>query len=121
MSFPIHRGRRLRRTPALRAIARETRLSADQLVAPLFVHEGARQAIASLPGHARLSPDLAAEEAVALAALGVGSVLLFGIPSRKDAEGAGAWDDQGVVPRAIRAIKKRVPGLVIWADVCLCE
>jgi porphobilinogen synthase len=121
MSFPIHRGRRLRRTEGLRALARETRLSPDQLVAPLFVHEGGRQPIGSLPGHARLSPELAAEEAAALAALGVGSVLLFGIPSRKHPDGAGAWDEQGVVPRAIRAIKKRTPEMVVWADVCLCE
>ena len=121
MSYPVHRGRRLRRTAALRALARETRLAADQLVAPLFVHEGSRQAIGGLPGHARLSPEQAAEEAAALAALGVGSVLLFGIPARKDAEGSSAWDEQGVVPRAIRAIKKRTPEIVVWADVCLCE
>src|SRR5204862_7115654 len=99
------------------------RISPDQLVAPLFVHEGerARQPIAALPGHARLSPDAAAEEAVALEELGVGSVILFGIPARKDAEGSGAWADDGPVPRAIRAIKRRVPSLVVWADVCLCE
>jgi len=123
MNYPVHRGRRLRRTPGLRAIARETRLAPEQLVAPLFVHEGqrAREPIASLPGHARLSPELAAEEASALAALGVGSVLLFGIPERKDPEGSAAWAEDGVVPRAIRAIKRRAPGLVVWADVCLCE
>jgi porphobilinogen synthase len=123
MSFPIHRGRRWRRTAGLRAIARETRLAPDQLVAPLFVHEGerARQPIASLPGHDRLSPELAAEEAAALATLGVGSVLLFGIPDAKDAEGRGAWAENGPVPRAIRAIKRRTPQLVVWADVCLCE
>jgi porphobilinogen synthase len=123
MSYPTQRGRRLRRTAGLRALARETRVAADQLVAPLFVHEGerSRQPIASLPGHARLSPDLAAEEAASLAALGVGSVLLFGIPARKDAEGSGGWADDGIVPRAIRAIKRRVPELVVWADVCMCE
>jgi porphobilinogen synthase len=123
MSFPIHRGRRWRRTAGLRAIARETRLAPDQLVAPLFVHEGerARQPIPSLPGHDRLSPELAAEEAAALATLGVGSVLLFGIPDTKDAEGRGAWAENGPVPRAIRAIKRRTPQLVVWADVCLCE
>jgi porphobilinogen synthase len=121
VSFPIHRGRRLRRTAALRSLARETRLTADQLVAPLFVHDGARTAIAGLPGHARLSPEQAGDEAAALSALGVGCVLLFGIPARKDAEGTGAWDEQGVVPRAIRAIKKRAPQMVVWADVCLCE
>ncbi|HEX4883426.1 MAG TPA: porphobilinogen synthase, partial [Casimicrobiaceae bacterium] len=110
-------------TEGLRRMARETRLWPDQLVAPLFVCEGAgqRQPIASLPGHARLSADLVAEEAEALAGLGVGSVLLFGIPARKDAQGSSGWDPQGVVPRAIRAIKSRVPEMVVWADVCLCE
>ena len=123
MSFPIHRGRRLRRTPALRALARETHLAADQLVAPLFVcpGSGVREPIASLPGQARLSPDLAAREAAALAELGIGSVLLFGIPAAKDAEGSGAWDPDGPVPQAIRRIKRDVPELAIWADVCLCE
>ena len=123
MTECFHRGRRLRRTPGLRALARETRITADQLVAPLFVHEDARarQPITSLPGHARLTPEAAAEEAAALATLGVGSVLLFGIPARKDAEGSGAWAEDGVVPRAIRAIKRRAPELVVWADVCLCE
>jgi porphobilinogen synthase len=107
----------------LRALARETRIAADQLVAPLFVHEAdkGRAPITSLPGHARLTPEMAAEEAAALAALGVGSVLLFGIPAKKDAEGSGAWADDGVVPQAIRAIKRRTPDMVVWADVCLCE
>ena len=123
MSFPAQRGRRLRRTAGLRSLARETRIAADQLVAPLFVHEGerSRQPIPSLPGHARLTPDLAAEEAASLAALGVGSVLLFGIPAHKDAEGSAGWAEDGLVPRSIRAIKRRVPDLVVWADVCLCE
>ena len=127
MSFPSQRGRRLRRTAGLRSLARETRLAADQLVAPLFVSEGAhdgsstRQPIASLPGHARLTPEQAAEEAAALEALGIGSVILFGIPARKDAEGSRGWAEDGPVPRAIRAIKRRAPELVVWADVCLCE
>lgn len=101
----------------------ETHLSADQLVAPLFVVPGQqhRDDIGSMPGHARLSPDLAAEEAAALAALGVGSVLLFGIPSTKDAEGSGAWDPQGPVAEAIRRIRIAAPSLTIWADICLCE
>jgi porphobilinogen synthase len=123
MSDLLHRGRRLRRTPALRALASETRLSTDALVAPLFVCEGynRREPIASMPGHARLSPDLAADEAASLAELGVRSVLLFGIPLNKDAEGTGAWDPQGPVPQAIRRIKEAVPSLAVWADVCLCE
>ena len=123
MSYPIHRGRRMRRTESLRAMVRETRIAPEQLVAPLFVHEceRARQPIPALPGHARLSPDAAAEEAAALQELGVGSVILFGIPAHKDAEGSGAWAEEGPVPRAIRAIRKRAPQIVVWADVCLCE
>jgi porphobilinogen synthase len=123
MSFPVHRGRRLRRTPALRAMSRETHLAVDRLVAPLFVCEGrgVREPIASMPGHARLSPDLAAAEAADLAALGITSVLLFGIPSRKDATGSGAWHPDGPVPDAIRRIKRDAPSLAVWADVCLCE
>jgi porphobilinogen synthase len=123
MSFPVQRGRRLRRSAGMRALVSETRLSADQLVAPLFVREGynVREPIASMPGHARLSPDLAADEAVSLAGAGVRSVLLFGIPSQKDAEGSGAWDPDGPVPQAIRRIKTVAPEIVVWADVCLCE
>jgi len=123
VSFPVHRPRRLRRTATLRASVAETRLSPDQLVAPLFVcgGEGRREAISSMPGHARLSVDYAVKEAAALAAIGVRSVLLFGLPDFKDVEGSGAWDDQGPVPRAIRAIKERLPATTVWADVCLCE
>ena len=123
MSFPLHRGRRLRRTASLRGIVREARLSPDMLVAPLFVcdGEGVRAPIGSLSGHARLSADLAAREAAELYALGVRSVLLFGIPASKDAEGTSAWDADGPVPRAIRAIKDTTPGMVVWADTCLCE
>jgi porphobilinogen synthase len=123
MSFPIHRGRRLRRTPAIRALATETRLHADQLVAPLFVREGfgRREPIVSMPGQSRLSPDLALEEAASLAEAGVRSVLLFGIPDRKDPEGSGAWDPEGPVPQAIRRIKSAIPSMTVWADVCLCE
>ena len=119
----VHRGRRLRRTPAIRALTAETRLSVDQLVAPLFVCEGVnvRDPIASMPGHARWSPDLAAAEASALAALGIRAVLLFGVPSRKDAQGTGAWSPDGPVPTAIRLIKSSVPAISVWADVCLCE
>ncbi len=118
-----HRGRRLRRTPALRALAAETRLHPSQLVAPLFVCEGRgiRQPIAAMPGHARLSPDLAVEEAASLAALGVGSVLLFGIPPAKDERGTGAWDADGPVAQAIARISRQVPDVTVWADVCLCE
>ena len=123
MTGSIFRGRRLRRTPAMRALATETRLSVEQLVAPLFVIEGRnlREPIASMPGHARLSADLAAIEAQSLAALGVRAVLLFGVPAKKDAQGSGAWAEDGPVPEAIRRIKATVPALSIWADVCLCE
>lgn len=123
MSGPFHRGRRLRRTAGVRAMVRETRLAADQLVAPLFVCPGEqwREPIASMPDQARLSPDLAAAEAAELFALGVGSVLLFGIPASKDAEGSGAWDAQGPVAEAIRRIKIAAPALTVWADICLCE
>jgi porphobilinogen synthase len=123
MTFPVHRGRRLRRTPALRGLARESHLVPDQLVAPIFVRAGqrVREPIASMPGHARLSPDLASQEAAALAEVGVRSVLLFGIPADKDGEGSGAWDAAGPVPDAIRRIKREVPELAVWADVCLCE
>jgi len=123
MSTTFHRGRRLRRTAGLRALAQETRLDPAQLVAPLFVRSGRQQhePIASMPGQARLSPDLAAREAAALADLGVGSVLLFGIPDGKDAQGTSAWDPDGPVPAAIRRIKQEAPALTVWADVCLCE
>ncbi len=123
MTYPTYRGRRLRRTPALRALARETHLVPDQLVAPLFVRAGTRvrEPIQSMPGHARLSPDMAAQEAVALAEIGITSVLLFGIPAEKDGQGSGAWDPKGPVPDAIRRIKREVPDMAVWADVCLCE
>lgn len=123
MSSAFHRGRRLRRTEALRTLSAETRISADQLVAPLFVGEGhnVREPIGSMPGHARLSADVAAQEAASLVALGVRAVLLFGVPGTKDGEGSGAWAEDGPVPAAIRAIKASSPSVSVWADVCLCE
>ena len=123
MSRPVSRPRRLRRTEALRAFVRETRLTPGCLVAPLFVHEGKRDRVpvASMPGVFRWSPKAAAKEAAALHALGVPAVLLFGIPARKDAEGSAAWDPGGPVCRATDLIKQRVPKMQVWADVCLCE
>jgi porphobilinogen synthase len=123
MPAAMHRGRRLRRTESMRQIAAETRIAADQLVPPIFVCEGSgiREPIASMPGHSRVSPDLAATEAAMFHQLGVRAVLLFGIPSQKDNTGSGAWDDNGPVPRAIAAIKALTPGITVWADVCLCE
>ncbi|MGE5174913.1 MAG: porphobilinogen synthase [Hyphomicrobiales bacterium] len=123
MSFPTTRMRRLRATPALRAMARETTLAPGDLVAPLFVCHGekVRRPIGSMPGHAQLSVDEAVREAEALASLGVGGVILFGIPASKDAEGTEGYAKDGIVPRALRALKKAVPDLLLWADVCLCE
>ncbi len=117
------RPRRLRRTAALRSLVRQTRLSAGQLVMPLFVVGGRNRVepIASLPGHARLSVDRAVDKASELARLGVGGVLLFGIPERKDDEGSGAADRGGPVPAALRALKDAGLPLVLMADVCMCE
>ncbi len=121
-SLPV-RLRRLRRTPALRALVRETRLHPSMLVAPLFVQPGTgrRDAIGSMPGHARLSADLAAEEATRLAELGVGGVILFGLPEAKDAIGSEASDDDGIVQDAFRRIRAMELPLVTIADTCLCE
>ena len=123
MTYPKTRLRRLRATPALRSIAKETSLLPSDLVAPLFVCHGenVRRAIASMPGHAQLSVDEAAREAEALAKAGVGGVILFGIPKSKDPEGREAYDEKGIVPLALRAIRKAAPDLHLWADVCLCE
>ena len=120
---PFHRGRRLRRSAAMRMLVTETHLCAGQLVAPLFICEGAdvSEPIPAMPGQSRLSPDCAALEASALAAAGVRAVLLFGVPARKDAHGSGAWDENGPVPAAIRNIKREAPDVSVWADVCLCE
>jgi porphobilinogen synthase len=123
MAFPQTRMRRLRSSGALRGLVRETDLSADRLVAPLFVSESgpARAPIEAMPGVERLSISLAAEEAVQLAELGIAGVLLFGIPSEKDAQGSGAYDDEGAVQLATRAIKRAAADLLVITDVCLCE
>jgi porphobilinogen synthase len=115
--------RRLRRTPALRALVRETRLDPAMLVAPLFVRpgRGIREPIGSLPGQSRLSPDVAADEAVRLAELGVGGVILFGLPETKDSTGTGASTDDGIVQDAFRRIRSLELPLVTIADTCLCE
>jgi len=120
MSFPTTRLRRLRRTGALRGLVRETELSAAHLVAPLFVANTAAP-IPSMPGVSRLSISDAVKEAGELHALGVPAVLLFGIPDQKDEEGSGAWDDEGGVQLAARAIKQAHPELLVICDVCLCE
>jgi porphobilinogen synthase len=119
----IQRPRRLRRTPALRQMVRETQLSTADLIAPLFVAEGRDvvRPIGSMPGHAQLSVDRLEREIDELRELRVPAVLLFGIPAHKDATGTGAWNTDGPVPSAIRAIKERNPDMVVVADVCMCE
>ncbi len=121
--FPRVRMRRLRRTPASRALVRETRLSAEQLVAPLFVRRGTavREEISSLPGVLRVSPDEALAAAQELSALGVAAVILFGIPDRKDETGSEGWDDGAAVQETVRLLKKRAPGTLVMTDVCLDE
>ncbi len=119
----INRPRRLRRTPALRRMVRETVLSADDLIAPLFVVAGSGivRPIRSMPGHAQLSVDQLDLEINEIAELQIPAVLLFGIPAHKDPTGSGGWDPEGPVPRAIRAIKRLAPQLTLIADVCVCE
>jgi porphobilinogen synthase len=122
-SFPQSRPRRLRRTPALRALVRETDVAARHLILPLFVREGrgVRRPIGSMPGQFQLSVDELVKEASVAFALGVPAVILFGIPDKKDERASGAYAANGIVPRAIRALKKELPGLIVIADVCLCE
>jgi porphobilinogen synthase len=117
------RGRRLRRTPGLRELVRETRLHPGMLVQPLFVSEAARERepIAAMPGQDRLPLAALSEIAAGLRAARVGAVLLFGLPVTKGADGNGAWNDAGIVQRAIRTLRTEDPDLVIVADVCLCE
>lgn len=121
--FPTVRLRRLRYHPAVRRLVRETQLSPDDLVLPLFVRpgQGERREIASMPGHAQLSPDLIAAEAEVAASLGLGGVILFGIPSRKDSFGSDSYADDGIVQQGIRAVKSAAPDLLCVTDVCFCE
>src|SRR5829696_5547994 len=123
MAFPLTRLRRLRRTGALRGLVRETQLAAGDLLLPLFVTHGRdrREPIAAMPGVERLTIEHAVAAASEAAALGIPAVMLFGIPAHKDEEGSGAWDDEGVVQLATRAIKEAHPDLLVVTDVCLCE
>jgi porphobilinogen synthase len=123
MSFPTTRLRRLRRTETLRRMVRETRVSRDDLVLPLFVVEGTsvREPVASMPGVHRFSVDALVDEAKAVRDLGVPAVILFGIPAAKDARGSGADAAGGVVQRAVAAVKAAEPDLCVVTDVCLCE
>ena len=123
MSFPVHRSRRLRRNANLRRMVRETRLSVDDLIMPLFVvpGRGVENPVASMPGVAQLSVDRAVEECKTIRDLGIPGVILFGIPEEKDPLGSGAYHAGGIIQRAVQAIKEHVPGLVVITDVCLCE
>jgi porphobilinogen synthase len=123
MPFPQTRLRRLRATRALRGLVRETRLDPADLVYPMFIEHGIdrREPIQTMPGIDRLSIAHAVGEAGEAAALGIPAVLLFGLPASKDAEGSGAWDDEGVVQLATRAIKEAHPELLVISDLCLCE
>jgi porphobilinogen synthase len=119
-TFPLTRLRRLRSSGALRSLVRETRLDLDSLVFPLFVGPST-QPNDALPALGRYSVDDLVAEAEELQGLGVPAVILFGIPDEKDEQGSGAWDDDGVVQRALRALRASAPGLVLVTDVCLCE
>lgn len=121
--FPDFRPRRLRGSPALRSLVRETRLSADQLVLPLFVRSGRKllHPISSMPGVFQLSPDELLKEATKAFKAGVPAVLLFGIPDKKDEKASGAYAKNGVVQQAVRLLKRELPELLVVTDVCLCE
>jgi porphobilinogen synthase len=123
MAFPVTRLRRLRRSGELRNLVRETRLTPDAFVYPLFVcpGEGVRKEVRSMPGVFNLSVDEAVKEAEEAHTLGVPAVILFGLPEKKDEVATGAWDDDGIVQRAARALKREIPELILMGDVCLCE
>jgi porphobilinogen synthase len=123
MPFPTQRLRRLRSSPAIRDLVRETHLHPSQFILPLFVcpGEGVRREIGSMPGNYQLSIDELVKECTEVQALGIGGVILFGLPETKDEMASGAYDDNGIVQRAIRALRKEAPGLLISTDVCNCE
>jgi len=123
MPFPTQRLRRLRATPAIRDLVRETHLQPSQFILPLFVcpGEGIRREIGSMPGNYQLSLDELVKECEEVHSLGIGGVILFGLPETKDEMASGAYDDNGIVQRAIRALRKETPGLLISTDVCNCE
>jgi len=122
-NFPVSRLRRLRRTPALRDMFRETRLSKEDFIYPLFVVEGAKikKEIGSMPDNFQMSIDNILCECEELETLGINSILLFGIPQTKDAVGSGAYDANGIIQKALREIKKRFSEMLVITDVCLCE
>ncbi len=123
MPFPVTRMRRLRRTEPMRSFVRETRLSPQGFIYPLFVcpGEGVRKEVRSMPGVFNLSVDEVVKECREAKSLGIPAVILFGLPEKKDEVATGAWEDDGIVQRATRAIKAEVPGLMVVGDVCLCE
>jgi porphobilinogen synthase len=123
MPFPIHRPRRLRATEALRNLVRETRLDPAQFILPLFVcpGEGVKREIGSMPENYQLSIDQLVKECAGVQALGIGGVMLFGLPESKDEQASGAYADDGIVQRAIRAIRRETPQLLVMTDVCNCE
>ena len=123
MAFPIQRLRRLRQHEAFRRMVRETSLAPSDFIYPLFVIEGRdrREEIASMPGQFRLSVDLLVKEASEIAALGISAIILFGIPDRKDDRGSSGFDPNGIVQRAVKAVKDQVSGLIVVTDVCIDE
>ncbi len=123
MAFPIHRMRRLRASEPLRNLVRETLLDPGDFILPLFIcpGEGVRREIKSMPGHAQLSVDRLVAECAEAHALGIGGVILFGIPETKDELASGAYADDGIVQQAVRALKREVPKLLVMTDVCNCE
>ncbi len=123
MPFPVHRSRRLRSSEQIRRLIRETNLSPSDFILPLFVcpGEGVRKEITSMPGNAQLSIDRLVKEAEECRALGLGGIIVFGIPDTKDEIASGAYATDGITQRAIRAVKQHVPGLLVITDVCNCE
>jgi len=123
MAFPVTRPRRLRMNSILRGMVSETRLSPEQFVCPMFVcsGEGVKKEISAMPGNYQWSVDALIEEVREIQSLGIGGVMLFGIPQKKDDLASGAYDDHGVVQEALRALKREVPGILLITDVCLCE
>src|ERR1051325_5465271 len=123
MAFPIHRKRRLRVSESMRRLVRESRLEPSHLVLPLFVcsGEGVRREIRSMPGHCQLSLDELVRECETVHALGIGAVILFGIPDKKDDLASEAYAEHGIVQRAVRAVKRAVRQLLVITDVCNCE
>jgi len=123
MSFPDYRPRRLRKNENFRRMIRETALSVDDLVCPLFVThgEGVKNPISSMPGNFQMSIDNLVEEVKKIKSIGIPAIMLFGIPEVKDEEGSGAWDEDGIIQQAVRKIKDKVADILVITDVCLCE